>query len=169
MVFRGRGYGKYAIAIDPLLVGSSSDTVIFMRKVITAGAAIGILLAGCTDADTATESISESPPSTHVAHVDEVVQPLADTPWKCVDWFTTDAGDFGRCGFEFTPGKHSVHVTKDPEMLAAVIFDDLAGVESVVIGENWLFACEDPLVADDCDYLAGLMGGEMIEPGHWSS
>ena len=132
-----------------------------MKKTLSTIAA-GLLLAGCSSTSQETED------NVKVDHVDEVAELLAGTPWECVEW-DTYSKELGHCGFEFTPGTHSVHLVDDPEMMSAVIFDENSGIESTVIGENWVFACDTPLVADDCEYLAELMGGEMVEPGHRSS
>lgn len=128
--------------------------VLMKRKGIIAIAISTLALAGCSS-------------SNEVDTVEQVVEPLADTPWACVN-FTPYDPEYGVCEFEFTDGKHAVHVTDDPELMAAVGFDVNPDVKSIVLGDNWTFACDYPMEPGDCDYVAGLLGGEMIERGHWS-
>ena len=64
---------------------------------------------------------------------------------------------------ELTQGEVNVHISNDPELLVAYLFDNHPELEASVVGENWVYECSPPLGASDCPGLAELFGGESIE------
>lgn len=127
-----------------------------MKKVIISLALVPLFLAGCSTTN-------------EVSSVSGVRDKLADTNWACDGWEEYEPGIAATCGLPYGQGTAWVRVTDNPEMFSAVSFDEHLDMEATVIGDNWVYQCRAPLGASDCEYLAGLLDGELIKRGHWSN
>lgn len=112
-----------------------------MRKVITAGATVGILLAGCT----ATGEL------THHGTVGDLATALG-----------CDTADLsGSSGWCTIDGKgHLIGITDDPANYADSYLKN-APSETVAIGDNWYLVC-GLMDTGECEDLADPAGGQVV-------
>ena len=126
-----------------------------MKKAISLTLA-ALLLTGCSS-------------SNEIQEISDIQDRLASTSWACEDWEEYEPGVAATCGLPHNQGAVWVRMTDAPEMFSAVSFDEHLDMEATVIGDNWVYQCRAPLGASDCEYLAGLLDGELIKRGHWSN
>lgn len=125
-----------------------------MKKVITLTIA-ALLLTGCSS-------------SNEIQEISDIQDRLASTSWACEDWEEYEPGVAATCGLPHNQGTVWVRMTDDPEMLSAVSFDHHSTMAAAIVGDNWVYQCGAPLSVGDCEHIAGLVDGEVIERGHWS-
>ena len=104
-----------------------------------------------------------------IGHINELQAHLNGTAWECSRWYEYDDGH-AVCSYQDSVDgvAATVVTTTDPEMYSALSFDSDSQLDTTIIGENWLFMCED-LTSTECGEVAAVLGGEVIERGHWSN
>lgn len=124
---------------------------------VTVGAAYGI--AALAEPDTLNPTIE---------HVSEVEEHLADTDWACSYWYEFD-NEYATCYYpDEVGGASKVSITKDPELYSALAFDSDRTLNATATGDNWVYVCDD-ISPTQCGEIADLLGGDLIERGHWSN
>lgn len=131
-----------------------------MKRALAALLAAPLLLAGCTE---------EPEPLGGIDHINELQAHLNGTAWECSRWHEYDDGH-AVCSYpDSVEGvAATVVTTTDPEMYSALSFDSDSKLDATIIGENWLFMCED-LTSAECGEVAAVFGGELINRGHWTN
>ena len=131
-----------------------------MKRALAALLAAPLLLTACTNQPAELGEIK---------HINELQAHLNGTAWECSRWHEYDNGH-AVCSYpDNVDGvAATVVTTTDPEMYSALSFDSDSKLDATVIGENWLFMCED-LTSTECGEVAAVLGGDLIERGHWSN
>lgn len=122
-----------------------------LKRLLAALLAAPLLLTACSD----------SKPDIHT--LADLRKHIATTNWECTSWNEYGSGNSAVCGLPHNQGEVNVHISNDPELLVAYLFDNHPELEASVVGENWVYECSPPLGASDCPGLAELFGGESIE------
>lgn len=131
-----------------------------MKRALAALLAAPLLLTACTNQPAELGAID---------HINELQAHLNGTAWECTNWYEYDDGH-AVCSYpdNVDGAAATVVTTTDPEMYSALSFDSDSQLDATIIGENWLFMCED-LTSEECDDAASVLGGEVIERGQWSN
>ena len=131
-----------------------------MKRALAAILAAPLLLTACTNQPAELGTID---------HINELQAHLDNTAWECSRWYEYDDGH-AVCSYpDSVDGvAATVLTTTDPEMYSALSFDSDSQLDATIIGENWLFMCED-LTRAECGEVAAVLGGDLIERGHWSN
>ena len=131
-----------------------------MKRALAALLAAPLLLAACTNQPAELGTID---------HINELQAHLNGTAWECSRWHEYDNGH-AVCSYpDNVDGvAATVVTTTDPEMYSALSFDSDSKLDATIIGDNWLFMCED-LTSAECDEVAAVLGGDLIERGHWTN
>ena len=131
-----------------------------MKRALAALLAAPLLLTACTNQPAELGAID---------HINELQAHLTGTDWECSRWHEYDDGH-AVCSYpDSVDGvAATVVTTTDPEMYSALSFDSDSKLDATIIGGNWLFMCED-LTSAECGEVAAVLGGEVIERGHWSN
>ena len=131
-----------------------------MKRALAALLAAPLLLTACT---------SQPAELGEIDHINELQEHLNGTAWECSRWHEYDDGH-AVCSYpDNVDGvAATVVTTTDPEMYSALSFDSDSKLDATIIGDNWLFMCED-LTSAECGEVAATLGGEVINRGHWSN
>ena len=131
-----------------------------MKRALAALLAAPLLLAACTNQPAELGEID---------HINELQAHLNGTDWECSRWHEYDDGH-AVCSYpDSVDGvAATVVTTTDPEMNSALSFDSDSKLDATIIGENWLFMCED-LTSAECGEVSAVLGGDLIERGHWTN
>ena len=97
-----------------------------------------------------------------IESADAAQDALVEAGVDCQGWRTYNENKSGRCHME--GHTQSFLMSENPELLAALRFDDDQDVLEVIVGENWTMTCElIPLFA--CRDMADALNGEVLRRG----